>query len=100
MSADYSNSLYRSFEKYVSRAKTLFPEYGEVDKSGLSWIKSILKTDTNLILKFNIFCLNNHVNSIFCNRYNILDFRQKLAIKGIPHNITFIHDQNNPIDSS
>jgi len=100
MSQDYSIKLSKSFNKYLTIAKTFFPESGDTLKCGLAWISSILNLKENLILSFNYFCLLYQVNAVFCNRYNILDFKQKLAAKGISHNIQFMKNRNNPIGSS
>jgi hypothetical protein len=100
LSEYYPDFLDRSYNKYFVRAKALFPDSGNPQEHGLAWIRSVLGVTDNLIYTFNLYCLQNRINSIFCNRYNILDFRKKLKAKGYPHNNAPESNQNTHVDSS
>lgn len=42
-------------QKYYHRAKIFFPDKGNPELHGLPWLRTILSTDKDLLLKFNYY---------------------------------------------
>lgn len=70
----YLTQLEKRFNACYRRGKALFPEAGDPYKHGLAWIRSVVGNISNLIVAINQYCLDNKVNCIFNNRFNILAF--------------------------
>ena len=67
----------KMFHRSIKRMKDLLPQIGQNHLHGIDWCKYVLKPEDLkvFIYKLNAICLGNRINAVFCNRYNILQFR-------------------------
>jgi hypothetical protein len=86
MKDKYGLNFEKMFDRCVNNAKAIFHGFGYHNLNGLEWINSVIKDDRDLINDFNKFCLEHNVNSILCNRANILLFKKNKKIKKVPLN--------------
>jgi hypothetical protein len=66
------------FLRSVQRMKDLLPQSGHEYLHGIDWCNYLLHQENHkhFIYKLNTFCLSNKINAVFCNRYNILQFKK------------------------
>jgi hypothetical protein len=100
MRNNYAKSFEKMFERCSNNAKSIFPKHGNHYLSGIAWIISVINKDTDIINEFNRFCLENNVNAILCNRFNILIFRKNKSRKYFPLNNGSMKKQKPVINSS
>ncbi len=84
---DYPRQLEKMLARSVRNAKALFPGDGDHSKQGLAFIRSVVGESENPIARFNLFCLENGVNCIFCSRASILRFKKNYPGNGISHKV-------------
>jgi len=100
MKSGYSRHIDKLLTRSIDRAKALFSFKGNHYLNGNEWIESVIGKTANPVIDFNIFCLANNINCVFCNRFNILIFNVAKLGNVKSHNIVSIKLCKNRIDSS
>ena len=70
-----TNYIYRVFKTlgdYVLKAKAIFPTIGDQSLNGFAWIQSVVGKQERIIYHFNLYCLENMVNCLFCTHTRFL----------------------------
>ena len=84
MAASCGKQLERRLAVAVTRAKALWPDAGNQQLTGLSWIRAACGTSATPLLELNRYCLARRVNAIcFCRSAILLFGRTRAA----PHNL-------------
>ena len=83
-----TNYIYKVFETlgdYVLKAKAIFPTAGDHNLSGFSWIQSVVGKQERIIYHFNLYCLENRVNCLFCTHTRFLWLENRRTGAGFSH---------------
>lgn len=91
-----TNYIYRVFKTlsdYILKAKAIFPSAGDHNLRGFPWIVSVIGRQERIIYHFNLYCLENRVNCLFCTHTRFLWLENRKTGAGFSHRI----ETNNPI---
>ena len=69
---NYIYKVFKTLGDYVLKAKAIFPTAGDHNLSGFSWIGSVVGKQERIIYHFNLYCLENRVNCLFCTHTRFL----------------------------
>ena len=70
-----TNYIYKVVEtlgEYVLKAKAIFPTAGDHNLNGFSWIQSVVGKQERILYHFNLYCLENRINCLFCTHTRFL----------------------------
>lgn len=102
ISYKHLQQIEKMFHGSVERTKAIFVTTAPQEGSGLAWCRKLLtiQESTNIIYELNTFCLQHRVNAVFCNRFNILLFRELKAGSIASNNLGFVTSPAPGVDSS
>ena len=83
-----TNYIYRAVKKlcdYVLKAKAIFPAAGDQSLNGISWIQSVMGKQERILYHFNLYCLENRINCLFCTNIRFFWIGNRKVGTGFSH---------------
>ncbi|MDA3938479.1 MAG: hypothetical protein PF693_04105 [Spirochaetia bacterium] len=82
---NYIYKVFKTFGEYVLKAKVIFPSAGDHNLNGFAWIQSVVGKQERVLYHFNLYCLENRVNCLFCTHTRFLWLENRRAGVSFSH---------------